>query len=91
MLGDKGVDAVVSEGKTKSVYSVMLAGRVIMATVYDKRTTLGLVRFRATRAAKALDGVFRILLEKVGLNESAFPEPAFAAAAGQEVDALFGD
>ena len=68
MLGDKGVDAVVSEGKTKAVYSVMLAGRVIMATVYDKRTTLGLVRFRATRAAKSLDGVFRILLEKVGLN-----------------------
>ena len=91
MLGDKGVDAVVSEGKTKSVYSVMLAGRVIMATVFDKRTTMGLVRFRATRAAKSLDGVFRILLEKVGLNEPAFPEPAFAAAAGQEVDALFGD
>jgi predicted regulator of Ras-like GTPase activity (Roadblock/LC7/MglB family) len=91
MLGDRGVDAVVSEGKTRSVYSCMFANRVIMATVYDKRTTLGLVRFRANRAAQALDGIFRQLLDKVGLGETAFPEPAFATAAGQEVDALFGE
>jgi predicted regulator of Ras-like GTPase activity (Roadblock/LC7/MglB family) len=91
MLGDAGVDAVVSEGKTRSVYSCMLAGRVIMATVFDRRSTLGLVRFRANRAAQALDGVFRGLLEKVGLVDTAFAEPHFAAAAAQQVDALFGD
>ena len=91
MLGDHGVDAVVSEGKTRSVYSCLLADRVIMATVFDRRTTLGLVRFRANRAAQALDGVFRELLEKVGLTEVAFEEPEFAAAAQEQVDALFGD
>ena len=91
MLGDRGVDAVVSEGKTRSVYSCMLAERVIMATVYDRRSTLGLVRFRANRAALALDGVFRVLLEKVGLAEGAPGEPEFAAVAEQQVDALFGD
>src|SRR5262245_16478616 len=91
MLGDNGVDAVVSEGKTRSVYSCMLAGRVIMATVFDRHSTLGLVRFRANRAAQALDGVFRGLLEKVGLVDTAFAEPEYAAAAAQQVDALFGD
>ena len=91
MLGDHGVDAVVSEGKTRSVYSCLLAERVIMATVYDRRSTLGLVRFRAHRAAQALDGVFRDLLEKVGLAEGAVAEPEFAAVAEQQVDALFGD
>jgi len=91
MLGDRGVDAVVSEGKTRSVYSCLLAERVIMATVFDRRSTLGLVRFRANRAAQGLDGVFRQLLEKVGLTEPAAAEQEFAAAAGQQVDALFGD
>ena len=91
MLGDQGVDAVVSEGKTRSVYSCLLADRVIMATVFDRRTTLGLVRFRANRAAQSLDGVFRGLLEKVGLSEVAFDEPEFASVAQQQVDALFGD
>ena len=92
MLGDVGVEAVVSEGKTRSVYSCMLAGRVIMATVYDRRSTLGLVRFRANRAAQALDGVFRGLFEKVGPRRASVRGIRdHAVAAGQEVDALFGD
>jgi hypothetical protein len=69
----------------------MLADRVIMCTVFDRRSTLGLVRFRAQRAAKALDGVFRGLFEKVGLAETGATSGDFAAAAGREVDALFGE
>ena len=91
LLGDGGVEAVVSEGRVRSVYSCMLADRVIMCTVYDKRSTLGLVRFRAQRAAQDLDRVFRGLFEKVGLGEPVVGTPAFADAAGREVDALFGD
>jgi predicted regulator of Ras-like GTPase activity (Roadblock/LC7/MglB family) len=91
LLGDGGVDAVVSEGRVRSVYSCMLADRVIMCTVYDKRSTLGLVRFRAQRAAQELDQVFRGIFEKVGLGEPVIGTPAFADAAGREVDALFGD
>ncbi len=91
MLGDQGVEAVVSEGKSRSVYSCLLADRVIMATVFDRRSTLGLVRFRANRASHSLDGVFRELLEKVGLAEGAMVEPEFTAVAEQQVDALFGD
>lgn len=91
MLGDEGVEAVVSEGKSRSVYSCLLADRVIMATVYDRRSTLGLVRFRANRAAISLDGLFRTLLEKVGLTEGPFAEPEYSEVAQQQVDALFGD
>ena len=82
---------MVSEGPTRTVYSCLLADRVIMCTVFDKRSTLGLVRFRANRAVAVLDPVFRGLFEKVGLVEPAPGAQAFAAAAGREVDALFGD
>jgi len=91
LLGESGVEAVVSEGKGRSVYSCMLAGRVIMCAVFDRRSTLGLVRYRAQRAVSELDGVFRGLFEKVGLVEPSVVPTGFAAAAGQEVDALFGD
>ena len=91
LLGDGAVEAVVSEGRARSVYSCMLADRVILCTVYDRRSTLGLVRFRAQRAATDLDRVFRGLFEKVGLSEPLAGTPAFADAAGREVDALFGD
>ncbi len=91
LLGENGVDAVVSEGRSRSVYSCLLAERVIMSTVFDRRSTLGLVRFRTQRAIKELDPVFRGLFEKVGLAEPAMVGPSFAAVAGNEVDALFGD
>jgi predicted regulator of Ras-like GTPase activity (Roadblock/LC7/MglB family) len=91
LLGESGVSAVVSEGPTRTVYSSLLADRVIMCTVFDKRSTLGLVRFRVNRAITVLDPVFRSLFEKVGLGEPVQGAQAFAAAAGREVDALFGD
>ncbi|MCU0259290.1 MAG: hypothetical protein MUF56_09745 [Solirubrobacteraceae bacterium] len=92
LLGDQSVDAVVSEGRERSVHSCLLAGRVIMCTVFDRRrSTLGLVRFRANRAAQDLDGLFRKVFTKVGIDEPAMTGPGFAEAAAQEVDALFGD
>ncbi len=96
LLGEQGVEAVVSEGVQRSVYSVMLAGRVILCTVFDRRSTLGIVRFRAQRAVNGLEPVFQGLFEKVGLTEPSLTVPEFASndfasAAAQEVDALFGD
>ena len=92
LLGEqRGVAAVVSEGHGRTVHSCLLADRVILCTVFDRRSTLGLVRFRAGRATRALDPVFRALFEKVGLAEPVQGAGEFAAAAGREVDALFGD
>lgn len=91
LLGEASVEAVVNEGRSRSVYSCLLADRVIMCTVFDRRSTLGLVRLRAGRAARQLDGVFKQLFEKVGLVDAGRGTSDFAAAAGREVDALFGD
>jgi predicted regulator of Ras-like GTPase activity (Roadblock/LC7/MglB family) len=95
LLGNPAVDAVVGEGRARSIHSCMLAERVILCTVFDRRSTLGLVRFRAGRTVRDLDSVFRSLFEKVGIAEPMQPADgpgeAFAAAAGQELDALFGE
>jgi len=91
LLGEAAIEAVVNEGRSRSVYSCLLAERVIMCTVFDRRSTLGLVRLRAGRAARELDGVFKLLFEKVGLVDAGRGTSDFAAAAGREVDALFGD
>jgi predicted regulator of Ras-like GTPase activity (Roadblock/LC7/MglB family) len=91
ILGETGVNAVVSESKDRSVYSCMLAGRVILSTVFDRRSTLGIVRLRARRAVIELEPVFEGLFEKVGLIEPSLVSPEYAVAAGQELDALFGD
>ena len=90
LMGEESIQAVVNEGKSRSAYSCLLADRVIMCIVFDRRSTLGLVRHRSQRAVTQLDGVFRNLFEKVGLVESGGTRD-FADAAGREVDALFGD
>jgi predicted regulator of Ras-like GTPase activity (Roadblock/LC7/MglB family) len=91
LLGESALAAVVSEGQGRTVYSCLLADRVIMSTVFDRRSTLGLVRFRQARAVRTLDPVFRALFEKIGVTEPAQGTSEFAAAAGREVDALFGE
>jgi len=91
LMGESGITAVVSEGRGRAVYSCLLADRVILCTVFDRRSTLGLVRFRAMRAVRMLDPVFRALFDKIGLAEPVQGTGEFAAAAGREVDALFGD
>ena len=95
LLGESGVTAVVSEGRQRSIHSCLLADRVILCTVFDKRSSLGLVRLRARKASEALDAVFRGLFEKVGIADAPVPEfsdaPDFAMAASSEVDALFGE
>ena len=95
LLGEPTVDAVVSEGRSRSVYSRLLADRIILSVIFDRRSTLGLVRTRSRRGSDKLDAVFRSLFEKVGIAEApdeAFEAaPDFAAAAANEVDALFGE
>ncbi len=95
LLGESGVEAVVSEGRARSIHSCLLAERVILCTVFDRRSSLGLVRFRARRAAADLDTVFRGLFEKVGIAEAPAAQfddaPDFVTAAASEVDALFGE
>ena len=91
LLGEPSIEAVVNEGKSCAVYSCLLADRVIMCTVFDRRSTLGLVRLRAARAARELDGVFKSLFEKVGMVETGRGTSEYAEAAGREVDALFGE
>jgi len=92
LLGDTATQAVVSEGTSRSVHSCLMADRIILCTVYDRRSTLGLVRFRVARALEVLDPVFRGLFEKVGVAATPVEDAtAFANAANREVDALFGE
>jgi predicted regulator of Ras-like GTPase activity (Roadblock/LC7/MglB family) len=94
MMGDAALEAVVCQGTSRTVYSQLVAGRVIMCTVFDRRTTLGLVRFRGKRVAAELDRIFRGLFDKVGLAqevEAGSVPGQYAAEAAREVDALFGD
>jgi hypothetical protein len=79
--------------------STLIGERVILCVIFDKKSTLGLVRLRTKRAVKELGPVFDGLFERLGLTPPAEvpatsldidPDSAFRLEASRRVDELLG-
>jgi hypothetical protein len=85
----------VHQGTGAGLYLQLMADRVILAAIYDKTTTLGLVRFQAKRVAVRLEAILDSLFAKIQAGGDEALEPVvgagFAAAADAELDGLFGE
>ena len=80
----EGIPVGFIGGVTKTTPQMVMPSGIRGLTFQDEADA-------ANRAARELDRVFRTLFEKVGLVEPPAPSGEFAAAAGQELDALFGE
>ena len=70
----------------------LIANRVILAVVFDHRTTLGLIRVKTKNTAAELEKIFSEIFNKLG-REGGPPETLdtdFTKAAEEELDKLFG-
>lgn len=102
LFGEQTLDVVVFLGEPRSMASTLIAERVILCVLFDKGSTLGLVRLRSKRAAAELTPVFRSLFERLGITSpaevpataldlSAYdPETTFRREASRRVDELLG-
>lgn len=90
LLGEKEFASLYHAGKTQSMYLADVGGHAILAALFDKGTTLGLVRLRS----KALIPRMSLVLEEV----SARPvqpvaglgvDEGWLSAAADEIDRLF--
>jgi len=95
LVGERDFNTLVHQGAGSGLYLQMMANRVILAALYDKKTTLGLVRFQAKRVATRLETILDGLFAKIQAGQVEEMEPVvgagFAAAAEAELDGLFGD
>ena len=76
-----------------SMYLARVAEHIILVVLFNKRTTLGLVRLRVKKAVEGLDSILTQLFNKLeykneDLNE--FDEE-FADELNKEIDSLFSD
>src|SRR5688572_10016356 len=102
LFGEQALDCVVCLGKPRSMASTLVAERVILVVLFDKRSTLGIVRLRSKRAVAVLTPIFNSLFERLGLVPAAElsagapgpmsqdPEMAFRREASRRVDELLG-
>ncbi len=95
LVGETDFKTLVHQGADSGLYLQMMADRVILAAVYDKTTTLGLVRFQAKKVATRLEAILDSLFAKIQAGGVEEMEPVigagFAEAAEAELDGLFGD
>jgi len=95
MVGEKDFATLVHQGANESLYLSMIADRVILVVLFDKKTSLGLVRLKARRATDELIVVLNRLFNKLQYrNEDVLTTNLgsdFQAEAESEIDSLFKD
>jgi predicted regulator of Ras-like GTPase activity (Roadblock/LC7/MglB family) len=67
LFGGTQVDGVACLGTHRSMASSLVADRLVLCVVFDRHSTLGLVRLRMRRATEKLSPVFRGLFAKLGV------------------------
>jgi len=95
MVGEKDFATLVHQGTNESLYLSLIANRVILVVLFDKKTSLGLVRLKARRASDELIVVLNRLFNKLQYrNEEILSTTLgadFQAEAENEIDSLFQD
>lgn len=92
LIGEKEFSTLFHQGEKENLYVVLIADRVILAVIFDQRTTLGLVRVKTKNTAAELEKIFTEIFSK--LEKETGPSSDFDAdftkAAEEELDKLFG-
>jgi predicted regulator of Ras-like GTPase activity (Roadblock/LC7/MglB family) len=95
MVGATDFATLVHQGAKDSLFLQLISNRVILVVLFDRKTSLGLVRLKARRASDDLLNVLQRLFDKLQYRneESALPSLGadFAAEAENEIDSLFRD
>ncbi len=92
LIGEKAFETLVHQGVNDSMYLNLIQGRIILVVIFDKRTTLGLVRLRVKKAVEELSQVFEEVFKKKDYQSEEFtPLGGFASDAEDELDSLFRD
>ncbi len=65
LLGEQGFSIIFNEGAKEDLHITVIGDKFILAILFDRRTSLGLVRLRARKAAQELEGIFKKLEEKM--------------------------
>ena len=93
LIGEKDFTTLYHQGSNESMYLARVENNIILVVLFDKRTTLGLVRLRTKKAVDNLETVIRQLYDKLEYENEELNEfdEEFAAEAELEIDTLFSD
>ncbi|UCG51206.1 MAG: roadblock/LC7 domain-containing protein [Candidatus Latescibacterota bacterium] len=93
LIGEKDFSTLYHQGSDESMYLAKVASHIILVVLFNKRTTLGLVRLRVKKAVEGLNAILNRLFDKIEYENEDLKEfdEEFAEALTKEIDALFTD
>jgi predicted regulator of Ras-like GTPase activity (Roadblock/LC7/MglB family) len=87
LLRENEFNTQFHEGEKANIHIQLVDNRVILVVIFDKKTSLGLVRLRVKKASEQLGTIFKALAAK-----SAGPGGAmFSEISDDDIDNLFND
>lgn len=93
LIGEKDFSTLYHQGSDESMYLAKVAQQIILVVLFNKRTTLGLVRLRVKKAVEGLDVILNRLFDKLEYENEELKEfdEEFTNELNKEIDALFSD
>jgi len=91
LLGEKEFTILFHEGEKDNIHISLIGQRVILVVIFDKRSSLGLVRLRVKKASEALVNIFSEITSKSEKDktEGRLDESPFAEISDEDIDNLF--
>ena len=93
LIGEEEFSDLFHEGVRENIYVSMVDSKVILVVLFDKKSTLGLVRVRTAQIAREISEIFQKIYNKL---EGGTPQTGtsaldsdFAREAEEELDNLF--
>ncbi len=91
LLGEKEFTILFHEGEKDNIHISLIGQRVILVVIFDKRSSLGLVRLRVKKSSEALVKIFNDITSKSEKekSEGKLDESPFAEISDEDIDNLF--
>ncbi len=91
LLGEKEFTILFHEGEKDNIHISLIGQRVILVVIFDKRSSLGLVRLRVKKSSEALVSIFNEITGKAEheKTEGKLDESPFAEISDEDIDNLF--
>jgi predicted regulator of Ras-like GTPase activity (Roadblock/LC7/MglB family) len=91
LLGEKEFTILFHEGEKDNIHISLVGQRVILVVIFDKRSSIGLVRLRVKKATENLVKIFNEIASKVEKEkeEGKIDESPFSEITDDDIENLF--
>lgn len=91
LLGEKEFTILFHEGEKDNIHISLVGQRIILVVIFDKRSSLGLVRLRVKKVTESLVRIFDDIGAKSDREktEGRLEESPFAEISDEDIDNLF--